>query len=166
VIESCLIETIPHERQQYDTVGDWFWEPEFGRIRVLVSDLGDWRMNFCCGVHELIEAALCVRAGITQEDVCRFDELYEQKRQSVLHGIETPDADLVMLETFMCSCIPSEDSEPGEDLHAPYRREHAVADFIERGLAWALRLPWCAYAAATDAASDRWYAAHGSNAGP
>lgn len=159
MIKSVAIRTIKHEDQAYDTVGDWRYVEYRAHIEVLVSDLGDWRMNVCCGVHELVEAVLCVRGCVSEEDVCDFDRLYEQKRQAVLAGVETPDADRVMVERFMCACIPTDESEPGEDLHAPYRREHAVADFIERALAVALRLPWCAYAAATEAASQRWYAA-------
>ena len=49
---------IPHNQQAYDTIGDWVAADEDDGITVCVSDLGDWRMEFACAIHEAIEAAL------------------------------------------------------------------------------------------------------------
>jgi hypothetical protein len=52
------IKTIPHKDQRYvGTCGDWYKSHGVNRIRV--SDLGDWRMEACIAIHEMIEQVLC-----------------------------------------------------------------------------------------------------------
>ena len=55
-----IIETIPHNLQQYTTVGNWTWEDEYLKIEVSESGNDDW--NFLIGIHEAIEAWLCKKA--------------------------------------------------------------------------------------------------------
>lgn len=149
------IDTIPHGRQRYDTIGDWVYYPSVkgytstGTVKVLTSELGDWRMSMCCAVHELVETLLCVNDGVDEVQVSAFDTLYEEVRVEVLRlGFIPVDlkAAEVIKSVFGCDCIPTEESEPGEDRHAPYRKQHAFADGIERLLANQLGVVWDEYA--------------------
>lgn len=134
-INRILTKVIPHDKQRYPTVGDWKFA---GRdLHVLVSDLGDYRYESCVAVHETIEALLCLRDGIAEEDVSAFDIAYEDARDK---GIAAP-----------CGCVPTEESEPGEDVHAPYREQHAFADGVERLLANQLGVAWDEYSRAVAA---------------
>lgn len=132
-----LINTIPHSEQRYNTPGDWqFYTGELNwnaaRIRVegndslkiRVSALGDWKMEFLLAMHETIEAALCRAAGITAEQVDTFD--FNWKKTS-----DGPD-------------------EPGDDPTAPYHSEHVIATSIERELAAALCVNWDDYSICVD----------------
>lgn len=127
------IETIPHEKQRYTTVGDWEWGVEWDRppgtdmgpkelwkpvdaLTIRVSKLSDWRLEFLIGVHELIEAMLCKQAGITTTQVDAFDKAFGDR-----------------------------DEEPGDDSQAPYRKQHCIATGIERLLAAELGVDWKAY---------------------
>lgn len=62
------LEVINHKEQRLGVVGDWFFtSPE--ELTVRVSDSGDWRYNFLALRHEMDEAMLCKKAGITTEMV-------------------------------------------------------------------------------------------------
>lgn len=114
------IETIPHKRQRYPTVGDWYLDKS-GTIVVRVSRMGNWRYEVLVAVHELVELLLCEHRGISQAAVDKFDKDYEANRK------------------------PGDDSEPGDDPKAPYRREHFFATSIERLLAAELGVDWAKY---------------------
>lgn len=114
-----ILETIPHESQRYETVGDWFyWDRT---LYIKVSETGNDDYNYLIALHELVEAWLCKRHGITQESVDEFDKLYEVNRA---------EDDL---------------SEPGDDPNAPYREQHCTATGIERIVCAALGVPWKLY---------------------
>jgi len=115
------IEIIPHEKQRYPTVGDWVFD-DAGNLTIYVSKMSDWRREILVAVHELCETAMCKQDGVTQEEVDAFDKAYEANR---------PEGD---------------DSEPGDDPKAPYRRQHFVATNIERTLARELGVDWEDYA--------------------
>lgn len=66
------VRTILHEKQRYDTVGDWIWVGG-DCLNIHVSDMGDWRYEALIAVHELIEAILCRQAGVSTEMVDQFD---------------------------------------------------------------------------------------------
>lgn len=122
-----LIETIPHDQQRYDTVGDWQWEditnanPPEQLLHIRVSKMSDWRYEMLVGIHEAVEALLCKRSGITEEQVDAFDLSYKHVRQ------------------------PGNRSEPGDDPHAPYFQQHQYATRIERQLSLALNVNWQLY---------------------
>jgi hypothetical protein len=116
--------TIDHKDQRYPTVGDWQSKEVAGKpeISVLVSNLGYEDYNFLIAIHELIEAYLCWKRGITDEEVTRFDKRFEELRK---------DKEV--------------DGEPGDDPYAPYKREHFFATNIERQLAHELGVDWGRY---------------------
>lgn len=119
------IETIPHEKQRYDTCGDWqYIEPD--NLLILVSEMGDWKKEACVAVHELIEALECKNKGITEELVDQFDIDYEANRR------------------------PNDCSEAGDADGAPYREQHFFATSVERLLAQRLGLAWSLYEKAID----------------
>lgn len=120
---NITIKTIPHEAQRYDTPGDWFFTPE-GNLEIRVSDSANWREEALIAVHELVEVLICKHRGITQEQVDAFDFQYENDRALGKH---------------------SETDEPGDDLDAPYRREHCIATAVERLLAAELDIAWKDY---------------------
>lgn len=115
-----VIETIPHAEQRYETVGDWYYEPD-GTLHIRVSELGDDRYNFLVALHELVEQELCKDRGITQDVVDAFDKKYEEQR------------------------VPGDDSEPGDNPVAPYAAEHCAATGVERLLASLLNVSWKTY---------------------
>lgn len=114
------IETIPHSQQRYSTPGDWFYD-ENGVIHIKVSELSDWRREALMAIHELAEMLMCKHDGVTQESVDRFDIEYERNRTD------------------------GDESEPGDDLDAPYRKQHCIASGIERVMAGALEVCWDTY---------------------
>ena len=105
--------------QRYPTCGDWIIDGE--RLTILVSDLGDWRMNMLVALHEMIEVVLCHDRGITQDQVDKFDIAFE------------------------CNRPPGDEAEPGDDINAPYRNEHCFATAVERMMCAALGIAWADY---------------------
>jgi hypothetical protein len=114
------IQTVKHDKQRYDTVGDYWSSPD-GVVHFRVSDLGDWRMEFLIAVHELIEYALAVRGGVTVQEIDEFDLAFELNRKS------------------------GDMSEPGDDPKAPYHVAHQIATFVEAALAERLGVDWRDY---------------------
>lgn len=115
-----LIETIPHNEQRYDTVGDWVIDQD-GTWHINVSELpagpgSRTAYALLIGIHELVEMALCQKNGVTEADVDAFD----------LH--------------YAGDC-----NEPGDDFDAPYYHEHQIASGIERILAAELGVDWQEY---------------------
>lgn len=116
------IVTVPHAQQRYETCGDWHYNKDTQEINVVVSEMGDWRKEFLLAMHELVEAGLCMYAGITNETVDAFDMKYEANRDL---------KDLI--------------SEPGDDPKAPYRQQHFYATTLERSLSVQLDIEWEQY---------------------
>jgi hypothetical protein len=143
-----IIETIPHVEQRYPTVGDWYFKRvnpdgtesdldpreavecyqqcsmtlnQNAILYIKVSTLQDWRKVMLIAVHELVEVALCISSGVTQDQVDRFDMQYEELRK------------------------PGDESEPGDACLAPYRDQHCYATAVERMLCAAFGLSWLEY---------------------
>lgn len=114
------VQTIPHEQHRYTTVGDWWVDPD-GTIQIRVSNLSDWRREALIVVHEIVEILLCKHAGITTEQVDKFDKEFEANRE------------------------PGNYEEPGDHPLAPYVSQHCTATGIERVLAAALGVNWKQY---------------------
>ena len=117
------IETIPHEKQRYPTVGDWWWDND-GTIQIRVSEMYNEKYEFLVALHECVEIMLCKERGITEEEVSDFDIKFEAEREMKQH---------------------SEEDEPGDDDRAPYKSEHFFATNIERQMALELDVDWNQY---------------------
>ncbi len=115
------IETISHDLQRYPTVGD-YWLDGDGVEQIRVSEMMDWRYEVLVAIHEIIEMALTRQRGIAEERITEFDIKFEQnKAQGVVGG------------------------EPGDNINAPYRKEHFFATNIERLFAAELDVDWFEY---------------------
>jgi hypothetical protein len=101
-----IIETIPHSQHRYPTVGD-YWDDEDGTQHIVVSDMGNEDYEMAVVIHELIEKYLTKKRGIAEPDIKAFDEEFERNRAR------------------------GDESEPGDDPKAPYRKEHFFASGIE-----------------------------------
>lgn len=118
-----IVETIPHGDQRYETVGD-YQTAENGDMTVLVSEMGNSDYEFLVAIHELVEATLCRKRGITDEAITAFDVEFEGQR------------------------APGDIREPGDDRNAPYKNEHCLATAVERMCCAALGVSWEDYEAA------------------
>lgn len=100
---------IPSSWQDYDTLGNWRRGKD-GTLSILISDdapgIPTSEHKLLVAIHELVEAILCQKRGITQEVVDKFD-----------------------METFKGN------GEPGDSQNSPYRREHRQAMLIEHLMA-------------------------------
>jgi len=121
------IETIPHETQRYPTVGD-YWLDEVGVEQIRVSEMMDWRYEVLVAVHEIVEMALTRHRGIAEQDITEFDIKFEQDKEKGLIG-----------------------GEAGDNVNAPYRKEHFFATNLERLLAGELDVNWFEYDRYVDA---------------
>lgn len=119
-IKSIRISVIPHRSQRYETVGDWMIDKQ-GNIKILVSDMGNWKYNMLVGLHEMIEVLLCHERGISDCIVTNFDKQFEAKRKK------------------------NNTDEPGDEPDAPYQNEHNFATGIERTMAAMLGVKWKEY---------------------
>ena len=122
---SITIKTIAHKDQRQNQVGDWLYDAG-NTLIILVSALGDWRMEFLIVCHELIEVMLCRHAGIGQKQVDRWDGHYERHREK------------------------GDVSEAGDAKGSPYVVQHGIASGIERVLAAILGVDWLAYESKCD----------------
>jgi hypothetical protein len=107
------IQTIPHRFQRYDTIGDWTGNERHRMI--FISEMGNNDYEFLIAFHELVEQALCLKRGITDEEVTTFDKEY------------------------------TKDLEPGASPDAPYYKEHQFATKIEKMMCKELGISWGKY---------------------
>lgn len=129
-MQEIVIKSIPHDEHRYETAGD-YWLDDEGIQQVRVSEMDNDDYEFLVALHELVELTLAKKRNIKEEDITEFDELYEESRK---HKVPAP-----------CGCVPTEDSEPGNDKHAPYFKEHQFATKIERLMAKQLKVNWEKY---------------------
>lgn len=111
------IETIPHDCQRYPTVGDWQFDPVSSvegndTLLINVSSMGNQDSEFLIALHEMVEAYLCRKAGITDVQVDEWD----------------------------MSHLESED--PGFIEGCPYKKQHDNALWIESIVATMLKVNW------------------------
>jgi hypothetical protein len=135
-MKSILISTIPHHAHRKaagETVGDWYEDNIIiddmrGSIKeeyyaeivdvIKVSKMSNVYYEFLVSLHEFVEMKLCEFAGVTEQQVDKFDESWKEH-----DNIE----------------------EPGNDPNAPYNCQHRIADVIERLVAIELGVDWNAY---------------------
>lgn len=116
---SIICHTTAHENQRYPTLGDWFEQGEALQIRA--SRVGNHDYETLILLHELVEALLCRKRGISDADVDAFDMDFEDNRSM------------------------GDKSEPGNSAKAPYYKEHQFATCIERLMAHELGVDWNDY---------------------
>jgi hypothetical protein len=129
-MERITIKTIPHNKQKYPTVGDWRFMPD--ELVITVSEMRNSDYEFLVGIHEAIEAYLCVKSGIEESAVNEFDEIYEELRRCEV-------------SENVCGCRITKTSEPGNDKHSPYYFKHRFATEIEKMIAKKLKVNWRLY---------------------
>ena len=115
-----IVTTVPHAEQRYSTIGDYRTDT-FGTTHFRVSNMGNPDYEFLTSIHEQIEAYICKRAGISEDDIDKFDMEWENER------------------------IAGDTSEPGDSPEAPYHLEHMFATKIEKQLAEKLGVNWNDY---------------------
>lgn len=98
------IETIPHNQQRYDTCGDYYLDQD-GTYQVRISSLSTQTREMAVTIHELEEMFRVIAAGIALHEIDRFDQEFMKKNNV---------------------------DEPGDDLKAPYYRQHQRAGIPER----------------------------------
>jgi hypothetical protein len=108
-------DSVPLDEVRANNVGDWRVLP--GGIHVKMASVLSDDEALLVFLHELVEARLCQKAGVTDEQVTEWDEAHL-------------DAE-----------------EPGEVGGAPYRVQHSRAIEIEKHLAEILGVDWVAYEA-------------------
>ena len=114
-----VIKSIPHKEQRYDTVGD-YWVDADGTWQFRISKMPK-KYILLVAVHELIEKILCDDREILDEVITQFDMAFERRRK------------------------PGNFDEPGDDINAPYFKEHQLATAIEKRLALELNVKWKNY---------------------
>ena len=72
-------------------------------------------------VHELIEKILCDDRKILDEVITQYDMAFERRRK------------------------PGNTNEPGDNVEAPYFKEHQLATAIEKRMALELNVKWKNY---------------------
>lgn len=102
-----IIEALPPDKMRLEAYretgcGDWFWDRE-GNLHIQVAgpDVWDHEDSFLIALHEMVEARLCFKSGVTQGAVDSFDATF------------------------------TGGGEPGEHKDAPYRKQHRAAGMIE-----------------------------------
>lgn len=117
-MQRIIIDFIPHKKQRYDTVGDYFSKK--GQMHFRISKMNHDH-EFLVMMHELTEWYLINKKGIPIKEIDEFDISYENKRKE------------------------GDESEPGNDPNAPYYQEHQFATKIEKELATKLGVNWDKY---------------------
>lgn len=111
--------TVPHDKQRYDTAGDWSYSKDDDHLIITVwaSDSGSVHSTFLLMMHEVVEAYLAWQRGISPEAVTAWDVAY------------------------------TGEGEPGDGALCPYREAHQYAEVIERMLAAMIPVDWNGYIA-------------------
>jgi hypothetical protein len=116
------IKTIPHSRQRYETVGD-YWIDRQGVIQIRVSSMRSEISEQLVAIHELVEVVMCKWRMMDIKEIDKFDKEFEAQRK---------EGNL---------------DEPGFDPKSPYRNEHAIATAVELMICAHLNIPWKEYEA-------------------
>ena len=74
------IETIPHGDQRIPgQVGDWQWITP-AELRIRVSTMTEMTHCMAVALHEMVEAMLCWKDGVSEAAVDDFDKLFVVNR--------------------------------------------------------------------------------------
>lgn len=111
------VDFIPHTKQRYDTAGDYY-ESVINDVPTTffkISDTGNTWYNYLILFHELREYILANKDGVKLQDIDNFDFGFVGE------------------------------GEPGDNPHAPYYKQHQLAEIAERSLAADMNLNWKDY---------------------
>lgn len=143
-MKTIVIESIPHDVQEYETVGDYMETDN--EIHIVVSDLEDEKLEWLIAVHELVEIMLMKHAGIPLQASTDYDVEFEAAREDTIRSVEASG-----LGKAMCFLFRGReymiDAEPGDAPDSPYREQHNYATAVERMMCAALGIPWAYYTA-------------------
>lgn len=103
------IEFVPLEDMRYSSLGDYFYKN--GVLHFKIVDTRNPLYNKIILIHEMIEQTLTEARGLKEEQILKYDLEFENLRKAGKVG---------------------EDDEPGEGKGSPYRREHILAEIVER----------------------------------
>ncbi len=126
-IDSIHYQVIPHNKQRYNTVGDYWEDKEAVNFRV--SSLKNAKYEVLVFIHELIEYLLVKVAKISIKDIDNFDINYKDY-------------------SFY--------NEPGDNPAAPYHRQHVTATIIERIVSSFIGVNWKDYNECLDRVEKTW----------
>ena len=121
MIKEVHIKLVPLSTIRNNDVGDYFWEGD--SLFINVVDLPEYSHSMLIAIHELIEAFMTDYQGIKEEDINKFDALYDAERVGGLHA----------------------DEEPGFDNRACYRDAHTLCTAIEMMICAFLKISWKDY---------------------
>ena len=113
-----VIDTVSHSEQRYDTAGD-YWLSSDGTMHIRVSRMADPRHEQLVALHEMVELMIVDSRKIPLTAIDEFD-MGEGRSLA----------------------------EPGDDIRAPYHREHQFAAMVERLVAAELGVDWATYTTA------------------
>jgi hypothetical protein len=118
------INDLPPIPVRSEQAGDWTYDKLTFHLTAVSAELGNRKSEFAILIHEIMEAFLCRESGVSDADVVKFDDQYEDERKNGHH---------------------KERDEPGDDPRAPYRQEHMAATHVERAVCMALGITWQAH---------------------
>jgi hypothetical protein len=121
MIDQIRIEVVDHAEQRYNTVGDWGLVR--GTLVIRVSEMPN-ELHWSIAMHELAEAILCIKAGVSPEKIDTFDAEFEKHAKG--------------------------NEEPGDDPRAPYHSQHQVGLVVERLMVAQMGWSWKEYEAIVD----------------
>jgi hypothetical protein len=116
------IEIVPLKKQRYETLGDYYFKK--GILEFKITDTGNPLYNKLILIHELVEQTLTEALGIKEEQILRHDLQFEKLLKDGKVGF---------------------DDEPGDHKNSPYRKEHVIAEVVERLMINHLNLSWKNY---------------------
>ena len=96
MIKEVHIKLVPLSTIRNNDVGDYFWEGD--SLFINVVDLPEYSHSMLIAIHELIEAFMTDYQGIKEEDINKFDALYDAERVGGLHADEEPGFDASILD--------------------------------------------------------------------
>ena len=108
--QKIKIEVVPLKKQRYETLGDYFYDAN-KVLNFKITDTGNPLFNKLILIHELIEQTLTEAKGIKESTILKHDLEFEK---------------------LVKDGVVDKDSEPGEHKNSPYRREHLLAEVVER----------------------------------
>jgi len=121
VIREVSIKLVPASEIRNHDLGDYWFENNVLQIRVV--ELPEYSHSMLIAIHELVEAFMTDYQGIKEEDINKFDALYDAERVT---GIHIHD-------------------EPGFDNRACYRDHHTLCTAIEMMICSFLKISWKDY---------------------